>query len=162
MDYKYTSRSVDDTIRIAQDIESEKCFSILWLIKNGVKKNFKLSKLSKSNFFVFIMNWLTPTKKTFNGHNTSCFKADLLAVNGFNEIMQYGGLDREVGERLFNYGILAKQIRYAAVCLHLDHKRGYFNQEEWNKNLALRAFNIRNGITWIATGIVKDSDSKTE
>ena len=24
MDYKYTSRSVDDTIRIAQDIESEK------------------------------------------------------------------------------------------------------------------------------------------
>ena len=145
-----------------EDIQNENCFRISWLIKNGVKKSFKLSKLTKYNIIALIMNWLTPTKKTFNGHNTSCFKADLLAVNGFNEIMQYGGLDREVGERLFNYGILAKQIRYSAVCLHLDHKRGYFNQEEWNKNLALRAFNIRNGITWIATGIVKDSDSKTE
>ena len=145
-----------------EDIQNQNCFTISWLIKNGVKKSFKLSKLTKTSFFFFLMNWLTPTKKTFNGHNTSCFKKDLLAVNGFNEAMQYGGLDRELGERLFNYGILAKQIRYSAVCLHLDHKRGYFNQEEWNKNLALRAFNIRNGITWIATGIVKDSDSKTE
>ncbi len=145
-----------------EDIQNQNCFTISWLIKNGVKKSFKLSKLTKTSFFSSLMNWLTPTKKTFNGHNTSCFKKDLLAVNGFNEAMQYGGLDRELGERLFNYGILAKQIRYSAVCLHLDHKRGYFNQEEWNKNLALRAFNIRNGITWIATGIVKDSDSKTE
>ena len=86
----------------------------------------------------------------------------MLAVNGFNEIMQYGGLDREVGERLFNYGVLAKQIRYSAVCVHLDHKRAYYNQEEWNKNLAIRAFNIKNGITWIATGIVKDTDLKKE
>ena len=35
------------------------------------------------------MNWITPTKKTFNGHNTSCFKDDLIAVNGFNEDMKY-------------------------------------------------------------------------
>ncbi len=70
------------------------------------------------------MNWLTPTKKTFNGHNTSCFKKDLLAVNGFNEAMQYGGLDRELGERLFNYGVLAKQVRYSAACLHLDLTKG--------------------------------------
>lgn len=145
-----------------EDIQSENCFSISWLIKNGVKKSFKLSKLTKFNLFALLMNWLTPTKKTFNGHNTSCFKADLLAVNGFNEIMQYGGLDREVGERLFNYGVLAKQIRYSAVCLHLDHKRAYFNKEEWNKNLAIRAFNSKNEITWIATGIVKDIDLKTE
>jgi glycosyltransferase involved in cell wall biosynthesis len=144
------------------NIKNQDCFSISWLIKNGVSKTFKLSKLTKISIFASFMNWLTPTKRTFNGHNTSCFKRDLLAVNGFNEIMQYGGLDRELGERLFNYGILSKQIRYSAVCLHLDHARAYFNQEEWNKNLALRAYNIKNNITWISTGIIKDANLKKE
>jgi len=145
-----------------ENIQKQDCFSVSWLIKNGVSKTFKLSKLTKISIFAGFMNWLTPTKRTFNGHNTSCFKSDLLAVNGFNEIMQYGGLDRELGERLFNYGILSKQIRYSAVCLHLDHARAYFNQEEWNKNLALRAYNIKNNITWISTGIIKDENLKKE
>ena len=145
-----------------ENIQKQDCFSVSWLIKNGVSKTFKLSKLTKISIFASFMNWLTPTKRTFNGHNTSCFKRDLLAVNGFNEIMQYGGLDRELGERLFNYGILSKQIRYSAVCLHLDHARAYFNQEEWNKNLALRAYNIKNNITWISTGIIKDENLKKE
>jgi hypothetical protein len=99
------------------------------------------------------MNWITPTKKTFNGHNTSCFKADIIAVNGFNEDMSYGGLDRELGERMFNYGILAKQIRYSAICLHLDHKRGYFNQENWEENLKIRAYNIKNKIIQTKNGM---------
>ena len=101
------------------------------------------------------MNWITPTKKTFNGHNTSCFKKDLLAVNGFNEDMKYGGLDRELGERLFNLGILSKQIRYAAICIHLDHERGYFSQEEWNKNLEIRNYNSKHNIIKIKNGIEK-------
>ena len=145
-----------------ENIKNQDCFSISWLIKNGVSKTFKLSKLTKISLFASFMNWLTPTKRTFNGHNTSCFKKDLVAVNGFNEEMQYGGLDRELGERLFNYGILSKQIRYSAVCLHLDHARAYFNQEEWNKNLALRAYNIKSNITWISTGIIKDENLKKE
>jgi glycosyltransferase involved in cell wall biosynthesis len=145
-----------------ENIKRQQCFSVSWLLKNGVSISFKLSKLKKSQIFTAFMNWLTPTKRTFNGHNTSCFKKDLLAVNGFNEMMQYGGLDREVGERLINLGILSKQIRYAAVCLHLDHERAYFNQEEWNKNLALRAYNIKNNITWISTGIIKGENLKKE
>lgn len=123
-----------------QDIVSGNCFSIKWLVKKGVKKTFKLSKLTKNDTFASFMNWITPTKKTFNGHNTSCFKDDLVNINGFNEDMQYGGLDREVGERLFNNGILAKQIRYSAICLHLDHKRSYATPETWKKNNAIRMF----------------------
>lgn len=135
------------------DITTKKCFNPFWLAKKEVKRNFKLSKLIRFKPFTIFMNWLTPTKKTFNGHNTSCFKEDLIAVNGFNETMQYGGLDREVGERLFNYGILGKQIRYSAICLHLDHERGYFNQEEWNKNLKIRAFNIKHSIVRTEKGL---------
>ena len=139
-----------------EDIKSQQCFSIDWLIKNGVKKSFKLTKLTHNRFFAIFMNWITPTKKTFNGHNTSCFKCDLVAINGFNEEMLYGGLDREVGERLFNFGVLAKQIRYHAICLHLNHKRGYATPETWKNNNAIRLFNRKNKITRIKNGISKD------
>jgi glycosyltransferase involved in cell wall biosynthesis len=150
----YFKLPMETSIKIAPaTILAEQCFDISWLTKNGVKKSFKLSKLIKCSFISMLMNWLTPTKKTFNGHNTSCFKSDLLAVNGFNEAMQYGGLDRELGERLFNYGVLAKQVRYAAVCLHLDHKRGYASPEVWKKNNAIRVYNRKNNITYIENGI---------
>jgi hypothetical protein len=119
------------------DIIKQNCFSVLWLKNQGLHLNFKASKLTQNRFFASFMNWLTPTKRTFNGHNTSCFKSDIIAVNGFNEDMQYGGLDREVGERMFNNGLFSKQIRYSAVCVHLDHARGYYSQEGWDKNLAM-------------------------
>lgn len=136
-----------------EEILNQKAFSINWLIKNGVKKSFKLSKLTQNKWFAMFMNWITPTKKTFNGHNTSCFKEDILAVNGFNEEMQYGGLDRELGERLFNYGTLGKQIRYSTICLHLDHKRGYATQETWQKNYAIRSYNKKHNIITIDKGL---------
>lgn len=136
-----------------ESVEKGKCFSKSWLVKNGVKRTFKLSKLIKNGLFAAIMNAITPTKKTFNGHNASCFKSDLIAVNGFNEEMQYGGLDREVGERLMNFGIKGKQIRYSAVCLHLDHERMYANPETWQKNNTIRTFNKKYKIVKIAKGI---------
>ena len=135
------------------DIISKNCFNPFWLRKNGVKSNFKLTKLIRFAPFNNFMNWITPTKKTFNGHNTSCFKSDLFAVNGFNEEMQYGGLDREIGERMFNFGIRSKQIRYSAICLHLEHKKSYANPDTWKKNNSIREFNKRNNVTSIANGL---------
>jgi glycosyltransferase involved in cell wall biosynthesis len=152
----YFKLPIDISNKISEEnIRSQDCFSIQWLINNGVSKSFKLSKLIKIRFFAPFMNWLTPTKPTFNGHNTSCFKDDLININGFNEEMQYGGLDREVGERLFNNDIFSKQIRYSAVCLHLDHNRGYSSSESWKKNNEIRKYNRKNKITQIKNGINK-------
>ncbi|MBN8567165.1 MAG: glycosyltransferase family 2 protein [Flavobacteriales bacterium] len=138
------------------DIINQECFDISWLRKQGLKFNFKLTKLTHNKWIAAFMNWLTPTKRSWNGHNSSGFKKDILAVNGFNEVMKYGGLDRELGERMFNNGMLSKQIRYSAICLHLDHARGYFSQEEWDKNLAIRAFNRKHNITKTPNGINKN------
>ena len=99
------------------------------------------------------MNWITPTKRSWNGHNSSGFKADIMAVNGFNHDMKYGGLDRELGERLFNKGLLSKQIRYSAICVHLDHARGYSNPEIWKSNNAIRSFNRKNKVVKIKNGL---------
>lgn len=143
-----TSEIIDE-----KSIKNNTCFNPIWLAKNGVKTNFKLTKLIRFKPFTFFMNWITPTKKTFNGHNTSCYKEDLLAVNGFNEDMKYGGLDREIGERMFNLGVRSKQIRYSAICIHLDHERGYFHPEEWNKNVKIRDYNIKNKVIKIKNGL---------
>ncbi|MBS4040448.1 MAG: glycosyltransferase family 2 protein [Flavobacteriales bacterium] len=136
-----------------EDIVQQKCFRVSWLAKKGLPINFKCTKLTQWKFFAHFMNWITPTKRSWNGHNSSGFKSDLLAVNGFNHAMQYGGLDRELGERLFNLGLVSKQIRYEAICVHLDHPRGYEKPEIWKKNRGIRDYNIQHKITWIEEGI---------
>jgi glycosyltransferase involved in cell wall biosynthesis len=137
------------------DIKNQTCFQTKWLLENGLKWNFRLIKLTKNKFFAFFMNWITPTKKTFNGHNTSCFKEDLIAVNGFNEDMKYGGLDREIGERLFHNNIRSNQIRYSAICLHLNHNRSYATKDNWLKNNNIRQFNKQHKVIAIQNGLSK-------
>lgn len=70
--------------------------------------------------------------------NVSCWKDDILKVNGFDERMQYGGEDREVGERMINLGIKFLQVRYSANCVHLYHDRPYKNKEAQAINKAIR------------------------
>jgi glycosyltransferase involved in cell wall biosynthesis len=135
------------------DIIHQKCFKVSWLRKKGLKLSFKITKLNKNKYFAKFMNWLTPTKRSWNGHNSSGFKSDILAINGFNELLDYGGEDREMGERLFNNGLLSKQIRYRAICIHLDHSRSYVNPEKVAYNLEVRKFNKKNNVTRIETGI---------
>ena len=137
------------------DILSQKCFKVSWLRKQGLPLSFKITKLNKNKFFAAFMNWLTPTKRSWNGHNSSGFKADILAINGFNELLDYGGEDREMGERLFNNGLLSKQIRYRAICVHLDHPRAYVDAEKVAYNLEVRKFNKKNNVTRIESGINK-------
>ena len=138
-----------------EDILSQKCFEISWLLKQGLKANFKLSKLTHNKYIAAFMNWLTPTKRSWNGHNSSGFKLDILNVNGFNEEMDYGGMDRELGERMFNNGMLSKQIRYSAICLHLDHARGYANEEKIRHNMEIRRYNKKHNVIRIENGIDK-------
>jgi glycosyltransferase involved in cell wall biosynthesis len=121
-----------------KDIVTQDCFRLDWLMRHGLKQSFKNIKLAASGFTAGFLNWITPTKATWNGHNASGWKKDLVEINGFNQEMQYGGQDRELGERLFNKGLKSKQIRYSAICIHLDHARGYVNEETWKKNFAIR------------------------
>ncbi|MCK0199837.1 glycosyltransferase family 2 protein [Ornithobacterium rhinotracheale] len=138
------------------DIVQQRCFDVKWLVANGLKKSFKNNKLSASGLKEKLLNHITPTKPTWNGHNASGWKEDIVAVNGLDERMQYGGQDRELGERLENYGIRGKQIRYSAIVVHLDHARGYVNKESWEKNHAIRKNTRDNKIKRTPFGIVKD------
>lgn len=109
-----------------------------WLLKNGVPFTFKISKLYSSPFWGRLLDALTITKPSWNGHSASTWKSLIEQTNGFDERMQYGGQDREFGERLVNMGVKPKQVRYRCSCVHLDHKRGYARQESIDKNRAIR------------------------
>ena len=137
------------------DIESGLCFDVTWLESQGLKKSFKNKKLSAKIFERKILNFITPTNASWNGHNSSGWKKDIIKVNGFDERMQYGGQDRELGERLINSGVKSKQIRYSTTCLHLDHERGYKTPESLSKNAKIREKTRQEKLVFTPFGINK-------
>lgn len=135
---------------------SGQAFDVRWLSAHGYTRCFKQLKLSSSGWKERLLNALTTCKATWNGHNSSGWKGDLVMVNGFNEDMQYGGQDRELGERLKNIGTHSRQIRYSAICVHLDHQRGYATAASIEKNKLIRKATRRKHKTWTVNGLVKD------
>ena len=139
-----------------EDIISQKAFNKEWLIRHGLKRSFvKNLKLTKNKSTGEMMNKITPTKATWNGGNASAWKRDIIEVNGFDERMRYGAEDREFGERLTNKGLKGIQIRYSAVCIHLDHSRGYVNEADLQRNADIRRKTKKERPTWTPYGIDK-------
>lgn len=136
-----------------EDIVSQRAFRLKWLRQKGYRCYVKSTKLIQSIWFSRLMNILTPARATFNGGNSSCWRRDILAARGFDERMQYGGEDRELGERLVNAGIRGIQIRYSAIVLHLDHKRPYVNVEGLKKNRAIRHQTRKQHLTETSYGL---------
>lgn len=124
-----------------------------WLYAQGFPHLSKLHLLAMQGGVSALADRLTTTRPTFNGHNSSVWKEDVLRVNGFDERMEYGGLDRELGQRLGNAGILGKQVRHQAICVHLDHDRLYVDPEKVSRNRQLRSETARSKSTWTEYGI---------
>jgi len=140
-----------------EDILSGNCFNVDWLVSHGMKKSFKNNKLNSFGFKRDFLNFITPTTPSWNGHNSSAWKKDILTVNGFDERMEYGGEDRELGERLVNNGIKGKQIRYSTTCVHLDHARGYVNEKALAINKQIRENTKNTKSVWTEFGIKKET-----
>ena len=69
--------------------------------------------------------------------------------------MQYGGLDRALGERLENYGVRGLQLRHRSVAFHLDHDRPYREAESVRRNQALRRVIRRDRLVRARRGIAE-------
>ncbi|HRN61265.1 MAG TPA: glycosyltransferase family 2 protein [Luteimonas sp.] len=137
------------------DIAAGRCFEPDWLQSFERLAGTNRRKLGASPVTARVLDAITPAGATFDNCNSSAWKADLLAVNGYDERMKYGGPDRELGERLENAGIRGKQVRHKAICLHLDHARDHKTAESVQANLAIRAQTRAERRTWTPHGIVK-------
>lgn len=138
-----------------EDVSNGFVFSNRWLKEQGQPIGFKNTKLWRNALYARLMNSITPANASWNGCNASGWRSDMIRINGYNEDMQYGGQDREFGERLHNLGIQSKQIRYSAICVHLDHKRPYKTKKSIQKNKAIRRSTRTQNIVRTPNGIQK-------
>lgn len=99
--------------------------------------------------------WLdrhTTTKLYWLGANSSCFREDALAVNGFDNRFSYGFEDGDFGNRLENYGLKAATVRWTANVLHLFHGRPWDQPGVQEKNLAMVTPRQAGAPYWAADG----------
>jgi len=132
-------------------------FDRAWLRSHGAIDRFG-TWLKTMPFPFLVQNILdvtTPVQKALCGANWSAFRSDIMAVNGFDEDIKYGGLDKELGIRLQNKGIKGRHLRYTAPLVHQDHPRGYRDPEKVKRHKQL----IRDVRTskrwWTSNGLVK-------
>lgn len=145
-----------------EDIISGNCSRPSWLLKHGVSLTPKLLKLFSDPLWGSLLDAITTTRATWNGHSASTWKNLIVETNGFDERMQYGGQDREFGERLVNMGVKTRQVRHRCSCLHLDHGRGYARPESIARNRAIRKNTRNTKVTRSDFGIVKTPESEAE
>lgn len=112
-------------------------FDARWLRRTGKGWDRRYLKLSLGRGLRGWLNDHSTTKLYWLGSNSACWRADALAVNGFDNRFSYGFEDGDFGNRLGNYGVKALTVRWTANLLHLDHGRPYRNPEEMERNQAM-------------------------
>jgi len=87
--------------------------------------------------------------------NMGFFRADIFAVNGFNQDFKgWGREDSELVARLYKYGLKRREHPFMAVCFHLWHKDN--DRANLDKNDQLFREVIRSGICRCLNGIVNE------
>jgi len=151
----YCKMPRDISHRIDGEVISSGDFADLaWLKAQGLPRRKRSLKLwARPGWREKLLNAVTPTPPRWAGNNASAWATDLWAVNGFDERLTYGGEDLELGERLTRAGIRGKQIRFSAVCVHLDHDRGYVKPEMIQANDRIRDEGEASGSVWTPFGL---------
>jgi hypothetical protein len=143
------------------DILNQRCFDFQWLYERGLRGSSQRRKLKAKGSWRQFFDFITTAAPAFKNCNSSAWKEDIIAVNGYDERMKYGGSDYEMGERLNYSGIKGKQIRHQAIVVHLDHHRHYKTKDSIQFNLEIRKQNriLRNA--WTESGIVNSAKTKS-
>lgn len=88
------------------------------------------------------------------GCHMAFWRADLMAVNGYNEdICGWGREDSEISWRLMNYGLRKRFLKFGAVEFHLYHPEN--SREQDARNMSIMEQARMSGITRIPNGIVR-------
>jgi len=118
---------------------------VISLHKDGVR-NFEcgspsnlLDRLSRNHYLNLI------------GCNFSCWRQDMLAINGYNEDLPgLGGEDDDLQWRFEGNGLRMKNVKFQAIVYHLHHHQRRIdvstNLEIMARNKLFNQFKCRNGI----------------
>lgn len=132
-----------------------------WLRRQGFRGGRKALRFPRSPTVARLLDRLTPTKMRWHGNNASTFRDSIVAVNGFDMEMGYGGQDAALGDRLENLGLTPRRIRYRAPAVHLHHERPWRDPEGVRRNLEIRMRIRESGETRATRGIAELDDAGT-
>ncbi|MEW4925175.1 glycosyltransferase family 2 protein [Algibacter sp. 2305UL17-15] len=92
--------------------------------------------------------------KKYRGCNTSFFKSDFIAVNGYNEDFKgWGREDSELAIRFLNYGLSARRLRYLGIVYHIFHVEKPKDRLEINNDI--EATTIAKKVKFCKNGVDK-------
>lgn len=148
----------------SSDVTSGRVFSPEWLTGAGIwgdwRKRIKALPAAPETMAWF--DRLIPAPLRWLGGNASTHRDNLLKVNGFDEDLDYGAEDKEIGVRLRNAGVRPYRIRYTAPILHLEHSRGYVTTRRNDANLARLRQLRKTRETWAIHGLNSDTAETTK
>lgn len=134
-----------------------------WLRENRAIR--KLSTWLKTRPFpvpvMGVFERLSPVRRALCGANASVWRSDLLAINGYDETIKYGGGDKHLGIRLNNAGVRGRHLRFSAPLVHLDHPRGYADPERMRRHKQMIRAARKSGETRTRHGIAESEDGAT-
>jgi len=117
----------------------------------GIKKR---TRAIHSKILSSLYKEKTDFSKKFRGCNTSYFKSDFIAVNGYEEtITGWGREDSELMLRMHNKGVKAKRLRYRGIVFHIWHKEK--SKDRVGINDSIEQKTISNKIDWAKSGVDK-------
>jgi glycosyltransferase involved in cell wall biosynthesis len=119
-------------------VRTGRVFDPAWLRGQGWRPGRRAFRLAPEGARARFLDRITPTRATWNGHNSATFREHLLQVNGFDLDMEWGGEDRALGMRLGHLGVRGVQARHRLPVVHLHHGRPYVRDEALRKNAAIR------------------------
>lgn len=116
-------------------IDDQRLFSLAWLQARGVHLSSLrlLPPAGPGRLLAQLLDRLSP-RDAFVGNLSGAWRADVLAVAGFDEAMAYGAEDRNLGIRLNHAGVRGRRLRHALVCLHLEHARSWKHESQVREN----------------------------
>jgi len=99
--------------------------------------------------------------KKYRGCNTSFFKKDFIAVNGYNEEFKgWGREDSELALRFHNLGLFSKRLRYNGIVYHIWHKE--LSKDNLKVNDSIEVDTIKNNRNWTVNGVGKYLTNRTK
>ena len=138
----------------ADDVRTGRATRLRWLSAQGFRPGSRVFRWS-GPYLGALLDRVTTTPARWHGNNASTWRSHLLAVNGFDASMGYGGEDAALGDRLENLGVKPLRIRHRAPVLHLHHERPWRDPEVMRRNVDVRRRIRASGETRAVEGIAE-------
>ena len=119
--------------------------------KSGLKKRPRNIRIPVISTLFKVQSQISPK---FRGCNTSFWKEDFIAVNGYNEDLEgWGREDSELMIRMHNLGVKAKRLKFNGIVYHLDHFEN--SRERFDENDRIQAETISENRVSCENGVKK-------